>query len=178
MDLQQELTEQRNRRFEALLEPFYKDCQRWALHLTQNQADADDVLAEAIAAALVNIQSLKNDGAFKTWLFRIIANTYRMMLRRRKRPVDSVEHSAFDRVDSGQPDRYTQNEMGAALRQAMAALAPEQREALWLFHIEGLSSKQVSEILGKQEGAVRVMLTRARDRLKQQLVKMGLGDVM
>lgn len=182
MDLRQELTEQRNTRFLGLLQPIYEDCQRWAFHLTRNQVEAEDVLSEAITAALLNLKQLKNDGAFKTWMFRIINNTFRMSLRRGKRPVDSVDPGDLGNVRSDRPDSYLRDERSRAVRQALEKLAPEQREALWLFHVHGLSSREVSEVIGKQEGAVRVMLTRARDRLAQQLRQMGmdsdvLGDI-
>jgi RNA polymerase sigma-70 factor (ECF subfamily) len=182
MDLRQELTEQRNTRFLALLQPIHEDCQRWAFHLTRNQVEAEDVLSEALTSALLNLNQLKNDGAFKTWMFRIINNTYRMSLRRGKRPVDLVDPSDLGHVKSDKPDSYLRDERSRAVRQALEKMAPEQREALWLFHVHGLSSREVSEVLGKQEGAVRVMLTRARDRLAQQLRAMGmdsdvLGDI-
>lgn len=177
MDLQRELTDQRNARFLSLLKPVLEDCRRWALHLTQNQADAEDVLSDSLTSALVSLPQLKNDGAFKTWIFRIIANTHRMALRRGRKPVDSVDPGDLSHVHSGRPDEYVQDERARAVRQALEKLAPEQREALWLFHVQGLSSREVSEILGKQEGAVRVMLTRARDRLAQHLSAMGIAPM-
>ncbi|MCC7477354.1 RNA polymerase sigma factor [bacterium] len=176
MDLQQELTEQRNSRFLALLEPVYEDCQRWAMHLTRNPVEAEDVLSEALTSALTSLSQLKNDGAFKTWMFRIINNTYRMSLRRGKRPVDLVDPTDLGHVKSERPDAYLRDERARAVRQALEKLAPEQREALWLFHVHGLSSREVSDVLGKQEGAVRVMLTRARDRLAQQLRLLGMDS--
>jgi RNA polymerase sigma-70 factor (ECF subfamily) len=54
-------------------------------------------------------------------------------------------------------------------------LSPEQREALVLFEVHGLSIREVSEVLGKKEGAVRVLLHRARERLEELLRKAGIN---
>ena len=57
----------------------------------------------------------------------------------------------------------------ARLYEALASLPPDQREALRLRYVEGLSSKDIADRLGKSDGAVRVMLTRSLERLQRIL---------
>ena len=98
MASQQELTHERNRRFLALLKPVYRDCQRWAFSLTQNIDDAEDVLAQSVMTALEHIHQLKTEAAFKTWMFRIIVNTHRLMLRQLKRTPEPMEQEKLERM--------------------------------------------------------------------------------
>jgi RNA polymerase sigma-70 factor (ECF subfamily) len=174
MTSQRELTDERNSRFMALLEPVYRDCQRWAYTLTGNQADAEDVLAEGILTAVKSIHQLKNDDAFKTWMFRILHTTWQMEIRRRKRPVDSVEPAELDRQAPARPGDELRGETAELVRSALLRLAPEQRMALELFEMQELSIREVAKVMGKAETAVRVQLHRARSRMAEMLREAGL----
>jgi len=175
MASQHELTDARNARFLALLEPVYADCERWALSLTRNEPDAADVLSEAVMTALQGIHLLKKDGAFKFWMFRIIMNAYRMQLRSRKREPDAVDPELMPALGPRDDHWVERGEQAKTVRLTLEQLSPEQREALVLFEVHGLSIREVSEVLGKKEGAVRVLLHRARERLEELLRKAGIN---
>jgi RNA polymerase sigma-70 factor (ECF subfamily) len=64
---------------------------------------------------------------------------------------------------------FSRNLREVRLAQAVAALSEEQREAVRLRYVEGLPSKEIAQRLGKSDGAVRVMLTRALARLQELL---------
>lgn len=170
----QELTEQRNARFLALLEPVYSDCQRWAYYLAQNETDAQDILSQAIVSALESLQQLKNDGAFKAWMFRIINNHFRMLIRSRKREPEPVDPEILPVVAKGSASSFESGELKQTLRWALNKMSPDQRQALVLFEVEGLSIRETSVVLGKSEVAIRVTLNRARERLKALLSKEGV----
>lgn len=174
MDLGTELTDQRNSRFQAHLEPIYPDLQRWALSLTRNEADAEDLLAQSLFQGLTNLHQLKNDGAFKAWMFRIVIMAWRMQLRSRKRPVDIVDPADIAHLPSGESGLSGRSERATLVRSALEKLSPEQREALLLFELQGLSTKEIAGILGKQETALRVLLHRARARLAALLTEAGI----
>lgn len=174
MDLGTELTEVRNQRFQTLLEPVYLDLQRWALSLARNEADAGDLLSQALLLGLTNLHQLKNDGAFKAWMFRIVKTTWQMQLRSRKRPVDSTDPGDIARIPAQGAELSGTSERASLLRSALDKLSPEQREALLLFELEGLSTREIAGILGKQETALRVLLHRARVRLAALLREAGI----
>jgi RNA polymerase sigma-70 factor (ECF subfamily) len=173
MDSQQGLTDERNARFLALLEPIYSDCQRWAMSLAGNREEAEDVLEESILLALKSLHQLKNDAAFKTWMFSIMRNAYRMWLRSR-RPVEFMEQEQLIRSSPGTADQSPRRDRGDVVRQVLERLAPEQRQALVLFEVEGLSIREVSQVLGKNETAVRVLLHRSRHRMAELLKQAGI----
>lgn len=169
MATQQELTDDRNQRFLELLEPIYKDCERWAFSRTQNRVDAQDVLQQSILTALESFHQLKNEAAFKTWIFRIISNTHRLMIRQSKRSPDPVDPEILASVHSQAGDWEAQQERSRVIRQVLSRLSEEQRNGLMLFEMFNFSIREVAEILGKKEGAVRVLLHRARDRVAAML---------
>jgi RNA polymerase sigma-70 factor, ECF subfamily len=175
MASQQELTDARNARFSALLKPVFADCQRFAYHLTLNEPDAQDILSQAIVSALENLHQLKNDGAFKTWIFRIINNHFRMLIRGRKREPEPIDPEILPRQKQDGDDFVERDERKQVLQRALSKLSPDQRQALVLFEVDGLSIRETSEVLGKSEVAIRVTLSRARERLKTLLTAEGIS---
>jgi RNA polymerase sigma factor (sigma-70 family) len=175
MTSQRELTDERNARFLALLRPVHRDCQRWAFTLTGNQVDAEDVLEEGILTALKSLHQLKNDEAFKTWMFRILQTTWHMQIRSRRRPVDSVEPAELEQRLPGVASEAERGERASIVHQALGKLAPEQRQALVLFELHELSIREVAQVMDKNESAVRVLLHRARGRMAEFLRASGIA---
>lgn len=174
MASQQELTRERNQRFLSLLRPVYSDCQRWAYSLTQNVDEAEDVFAQSVLTALEHIHQLKNEAAFKTWMFRIIVNTHRLMLRQLKRIPEPMEQEKLERSAPRDDQWVERSERAAIVRRVLNRLSPDQGMALVLFEREGLSIREVSTVMGKKQGAVRVLLSRARARMAELLRREGI----
>ena len=170
-----ELTEERNERFLSLYRTVQADCQRWAYSLAQNATDAEDILAQSVLTALRYIHQLKNDGAFKVWMFKIIANTYRLSLRANKRVPESIDPDLLHQHASGEEAWTERAELVRVLRQLLGRLAPEQRQALVLYEVHGLSIREVAGIMGKREPAVRVTLHRAKQRMAKLLEQAGIA---
>jgi RNA polymerase sigma-70 factor, ECF subfamily len=175
MAVPHDLTEERNQRFLGLLQPVYGDCQRWAYNLAQNTTDAEDILAQSVLTGLKYIHQLKNDGAFKVWMFKIIANNYRLMLRSAKHIPEPIDPDNL-RMEASHEELFAERtEMVRVLKQLLDQLAPEQHQALVLFEVHGLSIREVAQIMGKREPAVRVTLHRAKQRMAKLLEEAGLA---
>jgi RNA polymerase sigma-70 factor (ECF subfamily) len=175
MASREELTEQRNSRFLALLKPIHADCQRWAYHLAQNADDAEDILAQSILSALEHLHLLKNERAFKTWMFRIIHNHYRLWIRRLKREPEPVDPEVLPLLGGHVEGWVERSEMTRTLKRALRRLSPDQCQMLVLFEVLEFSIREISEVLGKHEVAVRVTLSRARDRMRVLLEQEGVS---
>ena len=174
MAAQQDLTSERNARFLSLLKPIYTDCERWAYSLTQDSVDAEDVLSQSVLAGLQAFHQLKKEGAFKTWMFRIIRNSHRLMLRSRQRQPDLMNPEHLT-LHSPRDDEWEARTAEAqTVNRLLGQLSPEQRQALILFELQGFSIREISEVLGKKQGAVRVLLHRARERLAGLLKREGI----
>jgi RNA polymerase sigma-70 factor (ECF subfamily) len=168
------MTDDRNERFLALLKPIQADCERWAYRLAGNRDDAQDILQQAILNGLTHFFQLRDQSLFKWWMFKIIRTTFEMGLRAgKRRPEPVAPEDLSNRI--GSADEQDLSDKGRAVREMLKQLSPEQAQALWLFEVEGFSGREISQILGKSEGAIRVMILRSRERLKELLRKAGIA---
>ncbi|MBP2302143.1 RNA polymerase sigma factor [Azospirillum picis] len=140
-----------------------------AQRMTGNPSDADEIAQEAFLRVWQHAGRWDAArAAFTTWLYRIVMN---LAIDRGRRPGWSPLEAAGDPVDeSADPlARIAERETAARVNQALAALPDRQRAAVVLFHQEGLSLRQASEILAMSESAFASLLARARGALKTAL---------
>lgn len=130
-----------------------------ALLVLHNEDDALDAIQDAILACWESLPTLKKEQYFKTWLVRILLNKCRDIQRRQS-------HYALveELPETGsQPDWDTPMDVGRALGQ----LASQDQLVLSLYYYDGMSARQIARALDISEGAVRVRLSRSRDRFKK-----------
>ena len=156
-------------RFQRLLEPVHDRAVVFARSVCRSRADGDDLIQEALLRALDKLPSLRDDGAFKFWLYRVIIsvhrNRYRQSFWRRLLPLDT-EPAAPRAEDLGASERA---------RLALAELPHEQREAIVLYEIEGWKVEELAELLGVSASAIKSRLARGRDRLRSiYILKFGV----
>ena len=135
---------------------------RLALSITRNSVDAQEAVAEAICRAYERYPQLREKDRLPQWLMKITANEARRLCQRRSRTVPLEDLSA----EPAAPEQ----EMGdGALWQAVQSLPRDQREAVVLFYYEDLPTEEIAQVLGTTPGAVRVRLSRAREKLRNIL---------
>ena len=161
---------------------------RLARTFVPSQAVAEEVAQETWLAVLKGIDGFEGRSSLKTWIFRILANRARSVGVREQRvvPVDTGDDASVDRrrfneggMWSDPPVHWSDEVVerlssGSFLRQVQSALAglPEgQRAVVTLRDLEGLSSKEVCEVLGISEANQRVLLHRGRSRIRATLEK-------
>ncbi len=140
---------------------------RLAARLMGNLEDGEDVVQEAYMKAHRALLDGGFDGRSKveTWLYRIVTNTAIDALRsgvRRQKPTDVLPEPAWDGAAEAEA-RVALSELDDLLR----CLPPEQRAAIVLKSVEGLSAAEIAVILRTTEGAVEQRLVRARATLKE-----------
>ena len=143
----------------------------WAVSVRTlgNPADAADVLQETFIKAMRSAGSFRGDSAVTTWLHRIAVNTCLDHLRASsRRPTDELVTDDSE-TSHPQPDRYAQRDTEIVVRSALAQIPEDQRVAIVLIDIEGLSVSQAAEILGIAEGTVKSRCSRGRSRLASLL---------
>jgi len=157
----------RARRFEAVAMPHLAAAYNLARWMCRNEADAADVVQEAVMRALQYFDSY-HGGDARAWLLQIVrnsANTW--MVRNRPAgqvPLDGSELDAAALSEDPMSTLAAQAE-GESLRRAIAQLPLEQREVLILREFEDLSYRQIADIIGSPIGTVMSRLSRARDQL-------------
>jgi RNA polymerase sigma-70 factor, ECF subfamily len=144
---------------------------RYILYRVREPADAEDLCSEVFTRAFANIHRYRWQGkSFLAWLYTIARNAVTDR-RRRDRPTVDLD-DAYGVAEEGPTahDRAVRGEQVDALRGAVKHLTTEQQEVLVLRFIENMSSRQVAQVLGKNEGAIRALQFRALGRLRKLLV--------
>jgi RNA polymerase sigma-70 factor (ECF subfamily) len=136
---------------------------RYARALTRNAELADDLVQDTLVRALRS-EHLFHGGDIRSWLYTILTNLNRNRLRSlaRRPAMQSIE-------DNDAPD-MTGPEAGARdIERALASLAEDQRAALLLVVLEGLTYREVAEVQGVPIGTVMSRLARARMQIRAYL---------
>lgn len=148
-------------RFQRLLEPIHDRAVVFARAVCRSRADGDDLFQEAVLRALDKLPALRDDGAFRFWLYRVIIsvhrNRYRTSFWRRLLPLETEPVAEGRLVEVGAAER---------MRLALAELPHDQREALVLFELEGWKVEELAELLGTSVSAIKSRLVRGRARLR------------
>ena len=157
---------------EAAFQDFYaRTARRVRAYLIRSLEDpplADDLLQEAYLRFLRSGLQTDDEDHRRAYLFRIATNLIRDHFRRQRTeyemppdfPGDSGQHNTVDqRSDIGM---------------AMNALAPRDRQMLWLAYVEGSSHQEIAKVLGLKTSSLKSMLSRARHRIAERLRVLGL----
>ncbi|HVL21566.1 MAG TPA: sigma-70 family RNA polymerase sigma factor [Amaricoccus sp.] len=141
---------------------------RYARALTHDADLADDLVQDCLERAIRKRELWRPTGSLRGWLFRILLNVYRNDLRTRRR-VQAVVVPDTGLVEPA----ATAPEHGrlalAETARAMQALAPEQREALLLVAVEGMSYAEAAAVLRIPPGTLMSRLARGRAALRQAI---------
>ena len=138
---------------------------RYARALTADAGRADDLVQDCLARALPRLGLWKSGTDMRAWLFTIMHNVFVNECRRQHKQPDAV---AF--VESTLPGPYDNSDADvrlSELQSGLQSLVPEQREVLLLVSIEGLSYRQVANVLGIPDGTVMSRLHRGRQELRK-----------
>lgn len=134
----------------------------YARGLLRDRDGADDLVQDTLESAVAHMGQWRGEGALRGWLFRILLNRFRDGLRRgRAAPV--VALLAEPAVPAAADGRLQLAEVHAA----MGRLPDDQRAALLLVGLEGMSIAEAAEVLGIAQGTLASRLGRARAALRQ-----------
>ncbi len=149
--------------FEERLQPVYLDAVRYARGLAGSETEGDDLLQDALVRAWRAYPRLRNPGRFKFWLLKIIRNAHRNRARKaRLRKWLSLDRAAD--VPAHQGIAFEEKE---AVRLALRRIPRNQREALVLFEVVGMSIEEIARIQGVTTSGVKSRLARGRVKLRE-----------
>ena len=137
---------------------------RFALSLTRHASNADDLVQNCLERALGSVADKRPDGDLRAWLFTILYRQFVDNHRRSRRYARMLEF--FTGRDDTQPSTE-RTVLAQSTLEAFDQLATEHRALLLWVSVEGLSYKQVAEILDVPIGTVMSRLSRARNALRQ-----------
>ena len=158
---------------DAHFEDFYRKTAgalwTYLFRLCGDAATADDLLQKAFLKLLRTNPNVPSDDDLRNWLFRVATNTAFDHFRRSKRDRMRLSDFRDDRVVPPRPD------LDHDVARAFGELTQRERAMLWLAHVERAGHDEIGDALGVKSASVKVLLFRARKRLRALLSKRGLA---
>jgi len=174
--------------FYQLVRPYERAVFIAAVAIVKNDADAEEVVQEAILKAFKALGRFRQEAKFSTWLIQIAINEAKMRLRKDRRHL-------YESIDQGQQsgdgdyipkdfadwreipsEALERRELRDALTRALVSLPEKYREILILRDVNHLSITETAQILGLSEANVKTRLSRARLQMRDALAS-GLGGL-
>jgi RNA polymerase sigma-70 factor (ECF subfamily) len=136
--------------------------------VTGKAADADDIAQDAFCRLLQADVGTLGSEELRRYVFRIASNLLADRWRRA-----TQEASWLDRL-RGTTEPHVDPQYDDSVAREFVALKPRERALLWLAYVEGESHAEIADALGLSRGSIKVLLSRARGRLRDQLTAKGV----
>jgi len=171
------------RTFGELVKIYQERSIRTAFSFLGNWEDARDVAQESFVKAYQSLSGFKGSSKFSTWFYRILMNSCKDFLRKRKsrkqaqfitgaQDEDGGAADPLDRVASSNRNALKlvmDHEITGAISKALEVLPFQQRSAFTLRYLEGMSIREIAENMVLSEGAVKAHLWQAGQKMKESL---------
>lgn len=131
---------------------------RVAKSILNKEEDIEDAVSEAILKAYKNIQVLKHEEFFKTWLIRIVINESNNLYKKRTKEI-AVDKDHFKNI------KVNDNYKDLSLYNAINSLDEDLRITTILFYFEDMKYKDIAKVLNVKEGTIKSRLSRAKEKL-------------
>ena len=168
--------------FAKLWERYYEDAQKWAFRVTGDFLEAEEIAQEALTEALKGLKGLREPARFGGWLRQIVRNRAVTWIRRRRRTtsIETVSvnlgtdrplalHSRYEVLS---PDAAVEEEeRKQRLTTALERLPGRYKKVIDMFYFKGQSQEEVAGQAGSSISAVKGLLFRARQLLREELSK-------
>jgi RNA polymerase sigma-70 factor (ECF subfamily) len=168
--------------FYDLVRPHERGLYLTAYSILNNEADAEEVVQEAILKAFKGLARFRQESKFSTWIIQIVINEARMRIRKyRKHLHDSLDEPAKGDDEGDYMPRdfadwreipseaFQTTQLRQALNRALTSLPPKYRQVLILRDVQQISITETGKMLGLTEAAVKTRLLRARLMVRDEL---------
>jgi RNA polymerase sigma-70 factor (ECF subfamily) len=162
--------------FEELVRVHYSQIYRWAVSVTRDADDADDVVQEVLVRLLKRLKSYGGKSRFSTWLFQVTRNTALEQQRRRTRRNKLLlgfrrDEPVSDSVTENPVEQMSTSDAVDQVRTMFEQLPARQREVFDLADLQGFDPKEIGEMLGMNPTTVRANLCKARRAIRAKILK-------
>lgn len=158
--------------YAMLVDRYEKQLFNAAYRVLNDYEDATDATQSAFVKAYENLARFDTDRRFFSWIYRILLNESLNILNQRKR-LDGLDDS-FAAERPGADDQVLDDETGDQVRSALMDLKTDYRVVIVLKHYEGMSYREMSEVVGIPEKTVKSRLFSARKHLRDILLRKGI----
>ncbi|MBI3350573.1 MAG: sigma-70 family RNA polymerase sigma factor [Burkholderiales bacterium] len=164
--------------FDMLVLKYQRRVERLLSRSVRDPADVADLCQETFLAAYRALPAFRGESAFYTWLYRIAVNAAKRHhgQRARLRPMESLDDDegtfgtdATPSDDATPESLLASRQLALGLNEAVEALADDQRQALLLREVDGLSYDEIADLMNCPPGTVRSRIFRAREAVAARL---------
>ena len=168
--------------FEIIVKKYEKMIYNLAMSKTNNRENAEDISQECFLRAYKMLASYRTDSAFSTWIYRICQNLIFDFYRKEKK-IKTVSLSVADEYgeepqqkelpdfESDPAEQILRTEKIEKIREIINSLPEDLREIIVLRDLNNISYVRISEMLDIEIGTVKSRLNRAREKLKNYILK-------
>jgi len=160
-------------RFDALVRNHSREIHGFLLKLTGNHCDAEELAQDVFVKAFRRLETLRERGAARSWLFTIAVNHFNDWLKQRRqvalratRPLPDAD--VVDPAPQQPSGELMARELSRTLMTAIHTLPERQRTVLLLFCAKGFDYAAIAEMLGISTDAVKMSLFHARQKLRSR----------
>ncbi|HMO53626.1 MAG TPA: RNA polymerase sigma factor [Tepidiformaceae bacterium] len=152
--------------FEAIYNAMVDELHAYVRGQCRNDTVAEDIVANVFLKAWRSAKSYRpGSRTFQSWMFTIARNEVRDYWRSSQRTLPMLD---LDITDDGEPSQQVDpKQAGEILRRAMQGLTDDQRQVVVLRYFGNKTHEEIATIMGKREGAVRALLTRALRQMRK-----------
>lgn len=154
--------------FGELYELYYKEMYCYACYVTGSEILAQDAVSDAVLSAFKQIKSLKNEKAFKGWIFKILCATCKRYYTENQKK-KSLAYLDDDEATFAEPSSLDNMELSVELKSALGTLSEEEREIVVLSVLGNYKSHELADILDIPSSTVRSKLKRSLAKLRTAL---------
>jgi RNA polymerase sigma-70 factor (ECF subfamily) len=158
--------------FDEMVRLTHRSVYSLAYRIVGNAEDAADVVQDTYVRAWRSLRGFRGESNFATWLYRIASNTALTHVKRRARAGIAVGPDELP--DVAIEDATEQQADADVLEAALARLPAAHRAVVVMKDVYGLSCEEIAAEMGSTEGAIKVRLFRARQRLADELSSAGV----
>ena len=148
----------------------------YALRLTDDPAQADDVVQDALVAVWKSARAFRGEGRLLAWLLGIVHRTALKTLRRRSAPITEHMEETLAAASPSPEQQAERQDQSERLRAALRSLSPEHRAVLELVFYQGLSLEEAAQVCRVPLGTVKSRLSYARNHLRGVLTRQGMEE--
>jgi len=170
------------RMIDALYDRHKSDVYSFAVYLTKNTAEAEELFQDTWLRVAQNFPKADNMKKVKSWIFTITSNLYKDSLRKKRvrksflfhamgqeENKQSLYRNQSPKENSHRTDSFEQLDIGHAISRALAKLPEQHRQVFVLKEMAGFKHSEISKILKLPEGTVKSVLFRAVKKLRLDL---------
>jgi len=147
--------------------------------MLKNDMEAEEILQDSFLKAFNGLKNFKQESKFSTWFYRIAYNTALTKLAGKKRKVENEMTSMEDHLELESKLDYRQTELkdiAEFVSNLVEQLPLKYSAAINMFYLNGMSCEEIAEATSSSVSNVKVLLYRARNTLKDMLIKYNLSE--